>query len=206
MHKRIFFVLIAILTMGNQCAEIDVTDPDLANTMTELNSEWQKGYGLAVAEIGTRHFNVDRSTAFAAMNKTMDSLGFNIVMTEGDYYQSVSIPAASMFTDMEWQRIRQFEEPQMRRIATEHLGVKGNFARLEPEGLLIDGKITFIGTGEVTDISLTFRLVEIELQPPESILPRRDYPPPHAARVGFEKIWRTFEHSALPVTRLAESN
>ena len=140
------------------------------------------------------------------MKKALQNLGFKIIASEGDYYLSVSIPAESMFTDREWQLVRENEEPQMRKVASSHLGIKGNFARLEPEGLLIDGKVTLLETEKGTDISLTFRLNEIEPQPPESVLPRREYPPPYAARVGFEKIWRRFEQLSLPIAGLSGSD
>jgi len=206
MNKRIYFLLIAVLTMGNECTEVDVTDPKVADTMTELNRYWHEGYSKALDEIGTRHYQMDRNRAFDGMIKVMESLGFQITMSEGNYYISVSIPAERMFSNQEWSQVRANDEPQMRKIASRILGVKGNFARLEPEGLLIDGKITLLEIDGGTEISMTFRLNAIKPQPPESILPRREYPPPYAARVGYEKIWRRFEKLTVPIASLSQSN
>ena len=206
MNKRFIFLLIAVLTMGNECTEVDVTDPKVADTMVELNQYWHKGYIETLDKIGTRHYQLDRARAFDGMIKVMKSLGFSVTTSEGDYYLSVSIPAERMFNNQEWSQIRSNEEPQMRKIAARHLGVKGNFASLEPEGLLIDGKITLLDRDDGTDISLTFRLNAIKPPPPESILPRREYPPPYAARVGYEKIWRRFEELTVPLAKLSQGS
>lgn len=205
MNKQILLIMISILTMGSQCTDVDVADHNVADTMVELNKAWHKGYRDMLADIGTRHYPVKRSAAFTGMKNTMERLGFTVETSEGDYYLSVTIPAGKMFTDQEWQIIRRNEEPQMREIATRHLGIKGSFARLEPEGLLIDGKITLLESDDGTDISLTFRLKTIKPQPPESVLPRREYPPPYAARLGFEKIWHSFEELTLPVSVLTKA-
>lgn len=186
--------------MGNQCAEVDVTDPNTAAAIKDLNSSWRQGYRAMLEDIGTKHFDIQRSVAYAGMQQAMKNLGFEIIMSESDYYLSVAIPAASMFTAREWQMIRMQEEPGLRSIVSKHLGFKGNLAKLEPEGLIIDGKITLLNSNSGTDVSLTFQLQAVEEQPPESILPRRDYPPPYAARIGFEKIWTKFDEAVLSKT------
>jgi len=194
-------ILLALLTMGNQCAEVDVTDPNVAAAMQELNSAWSQGYKAMLNDIGTKHFNVSRAVAYTGMQKALKNLGFEIVTSEEDYYLNVTIPAAAMFTAQEWQIVRTQEEPGMRSIVSRHLGFKGNLARLEPESLLIEGKITLRTGGNGTDISLTFQLQPVAEQPPESILPRREYPPPYAARVGFEKIWKAYASAVSAASR-----
>jgi hypothetical protein len=206
MKLRLFLILTAILTMGAKCTDVDVTDPNVAATLTELNTAWREGYREMLNDIGTRRFNVKRPDAFNGMKKTLEELGFKEVLSEGDYYLNVTIPAANMFTEQEWRRVRQSDEPGARRIVAKHLGLKGNFFSLEPEGLLIEGKITLLEAGNGTDITITFRLREISPMPPESVLPRRDYPPPYSARVGFEKIWNHFEQLTLPVASLGKTN
>lgn len=202
MRWRLLLVCCGVLLAGAKCTEVDVTDPRIAMVMTELNTEWRTGYRTMLDEIGTRHFMIDRATAFKGMRSVLQDLGFTIAMTEGDYYLRVNIPAQTMFTEEEWQEIRTQDEPAMRAIATRHLGIKGNLARLEPDGLLIDGVVTILASGDGVDISITFRLKEIKEPPPESILPRREYPPPFAARQGYVTIWERFERLVLPMSGL----
>ena len=202
MRWRLLLVFCVVLIAGAKCTEVDVTDPKIAMVMTELNTEWRTGYSAMLDEIGTRHFRMDRAAAFKGMQSVLQDLGFAILMTEGDYYLRVNIPAHTMFTKNEWEEIRTHDEPGMRAIATKHLGLKGNLARLEPEGLQIDGVVTMLARGDGVDISITFRLKEIKEPPPESVLPRREYPPPFAARQGYVKIWERFERLVLPMTGL----
>ena len=42
-----------------------------------------------------------------------------------------------------------------------------------------------------TEVSLTMRMREVA--PPPSGMPRREYPPPSAVRMGLDKIWRELE-------------
>ena len=41
MNKRVPLILLAVLTMGNRCSEVDVTDQNVANTMIDLNNYWR---------------------------------------------------------------------------------------------------------------------------------------------------------------------
>ena len=173
--------------------------------MHELNAEWRKGYQDMLTEVGTRRFTMDRVAAFDGMQQVLKDLGFGIIMTEGEYYLAVSILAEEIFTDEEWQGIRQQDEPGMKAIVVKHLGLKGNFAELEPEGLMIDGVVTLLENNDAVAISITFRLREIKPAPPESILPRREYPPPYAARTGYLKIWNHFERLVTPLARMKDA-
>ncbi|OGT76356.1 MAG: hypothetical protein A3I78_00630 [Gammaproteobacteria bacterium RIFCSPLOWO2_02_FULL_56_15] len=206
MNYRLILLCCGILLAGAKCTEVDVTDPKVAAVMNELNTEWRKGYQAMLAEVGARHYPMDRSTAFNGMRKVLEELGFTIAMTEGEYYLGVHILAQEMFTEEEWQAIRARDEPGMKTIAVKHLGLKGNFAELEPEGLMIDGVITLLENSGGVDISITFRLRAIKEAPPESILPRREYPPPYAARTGYEKIWNRFERLVPPLARMRDKD
>jgi hypothetical protein len=41
-----------------------------------------------------------------------------------------------------------------------------------------------------------------EVKPPPSGMPRRDYAPPAAVRIGLDKIWRNFEQELRTVRGL----
>jgi len=201
--RLIVLVLIPLL-MGKAC-EVDVTDQKVADTVQEVNMVFRQGYQEMLKEIGTRHFDIDRRTGFTAMKQTLESLGFRNIKTEADYYISGYASAPLPLDDKDWQQAMVTDEPVFKKIAIKHLGIKGNFASFEPEGLLIHGIITLIDndTKGGVDISITMRMVEVKPQPPESIIPRRDYPPPAAVRMGFEKVWNFFEERALPMAKVA---
>jgi len=202
MNKRISLVLVSILLLGTKCTEVDVTDPKVANAITEINLSFKHGYQKLLSDMGTRHFNVNRSIAFSGMLKTLENLGFTITNTEGDYYIYVTGPAPTPLDAQDWQKVKDNDQPKLRKIASKHIGIKGNFVKLEPEGLNIEGFVTILEAFGGVDITITFRMKEIKPQPPESILPRREYPPPTAARIGYEKIWYQFENMALPLARM----
>ncbi len=188
--------------MGKSC-EVDVTDPKVAAAMTEINATFQIGYQEMLSDIGTRHYPVEQAVAFKAMREVLGKLGMTVVNSEGDYYLGVTAPAPAPLDARDWIVVRRTDEPAMKKIAAKHMGIKGNFAKLEPDGINVDGTVTFIEARGGVDISITFRFREIKPQPPESILPRRTYPPPAASRMGFEKIWRQFEEIALPLAKMS---
>jgi hypothetical protein len=65
------------------------------------------------------------------------------------------------------------------------------FVKFEPEGLEIVINTTTIEVPAGTEVSLTMRMREIASPP--SGMPRREYPPPSAVRMGLDKIWRELE-------------
>lgn len=201
MNARLILLLIGMLSISG-CKDVDVTDPKVAAALAEINSTFQQDYQTILAEIGTRHYSVDRPLAIQTMRRTLEQLGFTVIHSEGDYYLHVSALAPLPLDDAEWRQVRASDEPVFRDIASKHLGIKGRLAKLEPEGLNIIGTLTFLETGDGVDITITMRMKEIKLQPPESILPRREYPPPSAVRIGYSKIWQSFEEQALPLARM----
>jgi len=198
-------LMTSVLIMAAKCSDVDVTDPKIAAAITEINASLQPRYQDMLNDVGTRHFDIDRTLAADAMRRTLEALGFTVVNAEGNYYISVTMPAPGPIDAQEWQQVKRLDEPMYRRIAAKHLGFKGNFFQLEPEGLMVDGIVTLVESGEGIDISITLRLREIKPQPPESILPRRDYAPPTAVKIGYEKIWELFEEQALPLADMAAS-
>ena len=201
-HYRIALVLASFLMMGKAC-EPDVTDPKAAAALTEINAAWRSGYQEVLQDFGTRYFAVERPFAMVNMRRVLESMGFTVVNSEANYYLYVTGPADTPFTKKEWKHARSLDEPLMKDVASRHVGrLKASFIGLYAEGLEIHGRVTFLERGDGTDITITFRLVEIKPQPPESILPRREYPPPGAVRIVFKKIWRLFEKQALPIARM----
>ena len=203
MNKKLILILSSLFLLGTKCSEVDVTDPKVAAALTEINASFRSGYQEMLTDMGTRHFNINRSQAFTGMLKTLKYMGFTIINTEGDYYIFVSGIAPTPLNNQDWKRVQDEDETTLKKIAYKHLGIKGNFAKLEPEGLNIEGYITIVEVVNGIDITITFRLREIKPQSPESILPRREYPPPTAARIGYEKIWHHFEKTTVPLAKFS---
>jgi hypothetical protein len=202
-HARIasLTLLMAILLAG--CKEVDVTDPKVAAAVGDINAEFRSGYRQVLVEMGTRHFDLPQAEARRAMQEVLQRMGFAVVNSEGDYYLSVTAPAPTPLDSAEWEEVRRAHEPRMKDIAAIHLGFKGRFVKLEPEGLNILGVLTFVPAARGVDISITMRLQEVRPQSPESILPRREYPPPHAVRIGYGKIWSAFAEQTASHGRIA---
>ena len=81
--------------------------------------------------------------------------------------------------------------PKLREIATQHVGLLGRFVSFEPEGLEVIINTTTLEVRNGVEISLTARMREVA--PPKSGMPRREYLPPSAVRMGLDKIWDEFE-------------
>ena len=190
-RAALMLIPIHLALMGKAC-DVDVTDQRVADAITEVNQTFRQGYKAMLADIGSKTYALPADKAFSVMRETLIELGFSVLHAERDYYIAVTAPAPTPLNDQEWDRARSADGPDFRRIASRHLGLKGKLAKLSPDGLNIDGIITLVEKGERTTIAITFRFRETRPQPPESILPRREYPPPTASRMGYEKIWKRF--------------
>jgi hypothetical protein len=200
--------LVAVIVLSvalTACKEVDVTDPKVRDAALAINAEFQRQYVKALRELGTRHFDVDAAVASNAMHATLTQLGFREKNRDETVYLNMVGPAPLPLDNTEWERVRVEDEPVLQRLASEHLGVKGRFATLQPSGLNIEIFCTFVPAGTGVDVTMTMRMREVAPPPPESILPRRQYPPPAAFRMGIRKIWRTFEQQALPLARMSAS-
>jgi hypothetical protein len=195
--------LLAAALFASGCKDVDVTDPRVAAAITEINAMFQRGYQEALVEVGTRHFAVEPAVAAATMRQVLEQLGMSVSNSEGNYYLHMVAPAPRPLDDRDWAEVRRIDEPEFKNIANKHLGIKGRFATLEPDGLNVVGIVTIIESRGGVDISITMRTEEIKPRPPESILPRREYPPPSAVRLGYEKIWKKFEEQTVPLSGMA---
>ena len=198
---RLSLAVLSMLAAG--CLEVDMNDPNVRDAIKEVNKEFGAAYEILLKKRGAMRSKTDPKTAINTMENILKQLGFSVRYREGDHYLHVSAPAPSPLDSGEWKMVRQTDEPLIRKIAVKHIGIRGNFAKLEPQGLEINGYVTFTPVEDGVDIRITMRMVETEPQSSDSLLPRREYPPPHAARIAFEKIWRNFASRTSPLTRVA---
>jgi hypothetical protein len=178
-----------------------VTDEQKRNAINEVNAEFRSQYERILAEQGTRFYRVTPEEAFDTLRLTLTRLGMRI----GDQspsigYLNVFAPAPNPLDADEWLRAEAQDLPKLREIAVKHVGLRGSLVRFEPEGLEIVINATTLAMRSGTEVSLTMRMREV--QPPKSGMPRREYPPPSAVRMGLDKIWREFERELRAVRGL----
>jgi hypothetical protein len=175
------------------------TDAEVRSAITEVNENFRVEYERILQERGSRTYPVAQARAFSALRTALTRLGMRIADESPEIgYLNVHAPAPNPLDAAEWSKAAQADLPKMREIATKHVGIVGRFVRFEPEGLDIVINATALRAGGGSEISLTMRMRETS--PPPSGMPRREYPPPSAVRMGLDKIWREVDRE-LPSRR-----
>lgn len=177
---------VALLATG--CA----TDDQIRGALIDVNNEFRQQYERILAENGTRVYKVKRQEAFNATRIALTRLAMRIGgQSEELGYLNVFAPAPIPLSPDEWRQAADRDLPKLRELAKKHVGLMAYFVKFEPEGLEIVINTTTIEVPAGTEVSLTMRMREIA--PPPSGMPRREYPPPSAVRMGLDKIWRELE-------------
>ena len=178
--------LVALLATG--CA----TDDQIRGALIDVNNEFRQQYERILAENGTRVYKVKRQEAFNATRIALTRLAMRIGgQSEELGYLNVFAPAPVPLSPDEWRQAADRDLPKLRELAKKHVGLMAYFVKFEPEGLEIVINTTTIEVPAGTEVSLTMRMREIA--PPPSGMPRREYPPPSAVRMGLDKIWRELD-------------
>jgi len=188
-----------LLLLGfSACLAGCVSDVQKHAAITEVNDVFRRDYEQILNEKGTRTYPVDQAKAFAALRNALTRLGMNVADESPEIgYLNVSAPAPNPLDAKEWREAADNDLPKMREIAVKHVGVNGNMLRFEPEGVDIVINATALRAGSGSEISLTMRMRETA--PPKSGMPRREYPPPSAVRMGLDKIWREVDRELRPL-------
>jgi hypothetical protein len=178
--------LVALLTAG--CA----TDEQIRGALIDVNNEFRQQYEHILAENGTRLYSVKRQEAFNATRLALTRLAMRMSRQSEELgYLNVYAPAPIPLSPEEWRQAAERDTPKLRQLAKKHVGLLAYFVKFEPEGLEIVINTTTIAVPAGTEVSLTMRMREVA--PPPSGMPRREYPPPSAVRMGLDKIWRELE-------------
>ena len=183
------YVLILVATLSTLGC---VTQQQVADAMTDVNNEFRRQYESILAQQGTRSVSATKSEAFDAMRFALARLGMQTESLDpGLGYLSVFAPAPLPLDVAEWNKATEADLPLLRQILRERIGILGDFVRFEPEGLQIVITATVLEARAGSEVSLTMRMREIA--PPRSGIPRREYAPPTAVRMGLDKIWTAFD-------------
>jgi hypothetical protein len=162
------------------------------DAINAINREFEADYEAGLAHDGERVFNVPRGAAFDSVNAALTRLG--LVIEQRDRAMgaiTAEAPAPLPLDRSEWDRAATVDLPRARAILSRYIGPLAELFNFEPEGLDTVITATVIQTEEGTVVSFTMRLRE--MAPPKQNLPRREYPPPTAAKMGLDKIWKVVD-------------
>jgi hypothetical protein len=177
-------VLVAGCTIDNETAR---------NAINAVNKAFGAEYEVILAEKGTRTFKVKRAEAYDAIRVSLARLGMTVEAQDPALgFVSVYAPAPRPLSMEEWRRVADADLPRLREIVSPYVGaLPAAFIQFEPEGLdiVITGTANEVAAG--TAVSFTARMRETA--PPRSGLPRREYLPPTAVRMGLDKMWNELE-------------
>jgi hypothetical protein len=183
---RTLVVLLTVLLQA--CA----TQEQKIDAVKEVNAVFRKHYERILAERGTRVYRASVDDAFPALRTALARLGMRVAdQAPGIGYLSVVGTAPSPLNDAEWRQAADQDTPLLRDIVGPHIGLLKYFVSFEPEGLEVVINATTLEVRNGVEISLTARMHEVA--PPRSGMPRREYLPPSAVRMGLDKIWGELE-------------
>jgi hypothetical protein len=169
-----------------------VTQATKRDAINDMNVAFRAQYEAVLAKNGARSFDVSPDVAFDAVNAALTRLGLVIEQrSRGLGFISAEAPAPLPLDRGEWDRAATLDLPQARNILSRHVGLLAEFFNFEPEGLDTVITATIIDVRGGSEVSFTMRMREVA--PPKQDLPRRDYPPPTALRIGLDKIWAAMD-------------
>ena len=181
-------VFIAAVALVQGCA----TDEQKRDAINDVNADFRVRYERILADQGTRVYRTNLDDAFPALRIALARVGMRVQdQSPSIGYLSVVGTAPAPLTATEWKVAADQDLPILRQIAAKHVGILANFVAFEPEGLEVIINATALEVRNGLEISLTARMREIA--PPKSGMPRREYLPPSAVRMGLDKIWTEFE-------------
>jgi hypothetical protein len=163
------------------------------DAINDINAAFKADYEAGLARDGTRTFRLPPRPVFDAVNAALTRLGLVIETRSPELgFMAAEAPAPLPLDRSEWDQAAAADLPRARAILARHIGPLAELFNFEPEGLDTVITATVIETAGGSKVSFTMRMREIA--PPKQDLPRREYPPPTAAKIGLEKIWKTVEY------------
>jgi len=168
-------------------------DPkNVGGAIDAINKAFRADYEAILKQNGTRVYPVTRTEAYDAMRVSLARLGMIVEAQDPVLgYVNVYAPAPLPLSQDEWRQASEADLPRAREIIGPYVGFYGHFFKFEPEGLqvVIGGTVVEVPSG--TAVSFTARMREVA--PPKSGIPRREYLPPTAVRMGLDKMWRELQ-------------
>ncbi|HSS69121.1 MAG TPA: hypothetical protein VLQ46_00530 [Casimicrobiaceae bacterium] len=170
------------------------------DAINDINEAFKVEYEAALAKDGSHVVNAGPGDAYDAVYASFVKLG--LVVRQGSRglgFISAEGPAPLPLDRSEWDRAAANDLPKTKELLRRHIGALAEFFHFEPEGLDTVMTATIIGARDGAEISFTMRMREVV--PAKSDLPRRDYPPPTALRIGLEKLWSAVDRELATLPR-----
>jgi hypothetical protein len=169
-----------------------VTDEGIKCALTDVNREFKEQYERILDEKGTRAFAVRPAEAFSGTRAALFRLGMRLESQSLELgLMSVAAPAPAPLSMQEWKIAADADLPMMQRLAARCIGLPAYLFEFEPQGLEIVINATVLPALGGSEVALTMRMRQVK--PPPSGMPRREYAPPTAVRMGLDKIWGQVE-------------
>ena len=170
------------------------------DAINDINAAWKKDYEDKLDKNGTHVVNASPADAFDAVYASFVKLGL-VVRQESRALGLITAegPAPLPLNREEWDRAAEADKPKAKELLRRHIGPLAELFRFEPEGIDTVMTATILGTARGSEISFTMRLREVA--PPQSGLPRREYPPPTALTLGLDKLWAAVDRELAARTR-----
>jgi hypothetical protein len=169
-----------------------VSDEGIRCALTDVNREFKDQYERILEDKGTRAFNVKPSDAFLGTRFALFRLGMRLEAQDQDLgLMTLAAAAPAPLNLEEWKTAAQADLPMMQRLAARCIGLPAYLITFEPEGLDIVINATVVPAYGGSEVALTMRMRQVK--PPPSGMPRREYAPPTAVRMGLDKIWGQVE-------------
>ena len=176
-----------------------VSEETKRDAINDINAAFKAEYEATLAKDGTHFVKADPSEAYDAVNATFVKLGLVVTQqSRGLGLITAEAPAPRPLDRSEWDRAAANDLPKTKEMLRKHIGALAELFHFEPEGLDTVMTATIIGARGGSEISYTMRMREVA--PPKQNLPRREYPPPTALKIGLDKLWTTVdkEFAAMP--------
>lgn len=189
-------VALATMTLVAGC----VTQETKRDAINDINAAFRVEYEAALAKDGTRVVSAAPDAAFDAVYAAFVKLGLVVrQQSRGLGFMTAEAPAPLPLSRDEWDRAAAIDLPKAKEILRPRIGALAELFHFEPEGVDTVMTGTIIGAHSGSEISFTMRMREVS--PPKSGLPRRDYPPPTALKIGLDKLWGAVNSELAPSPR-----
>jgi len=194
LRTRAWLALVALALVAG-C----VSQETKRDAINDINAAFKAEYEASLAKNGARVVSASPGEAFDAVYAAFVKLGL-VVRTQSRAlgFINADAPAPLPLNRGEWDQAAAVDLPKAKELLRRHVGALAELFHFEPEGIDTVMTAAIIGVRGGSEISFTMRMREVA--PPKSGLPRRDYPPPTALKMGLDKLWGTVDRelAALP--------
>ena len=182
-RARIWLSVIAMALLTSCVSEETKRD-----AINDVNAAFKADYEAELARNGTHFLNARPDEAFDAVYASFVKLGLIVTQqSRGLGVITAQGPAPRPLSQEEWDRAAEADLPKAKELLRRHIGSLAEYFHFEPKGLDIVMTATILAARDGSEISFTMRMHEVASI--RSGLPRRDYPPPTALKIGLDKLW-----------------